>query len=399
VHQALNRPGRGAANLIRALVLTVVGLSWLAGPSAAPLDLGDPEPVAPGVVLYRVQDVGLLAPPGPLAARLLRLDPTLVDLRLALAQDQVLGVEGVLEISSRYGALAGINAGFFDIKTGEPMGALRLDGDLVSDMPVPRGAVGFGPSSGDGPLQLLFDRLTVQVSILVADRGRARRVAVDGVDTRRGTDRLVLYSPRFSDHTATSETGIEWIARGTPLEIVERREKRGSAVIPRDGVVLSYGGLRPPAALDGLQAGARIDVTTDYRPRLGSTARQWAETPYIVGGAGLLRLRGKTIDSWRPERFTRADFVDGRHPRTLVGVGAAGEIWLIAIDGRQPGYSLGMTFRELQRLVGRLELVDALNLDGGGSTTMVVRGRIVNRPSDPAGPRKVSDALLVFLRR
>jgi exopolysaccharide biosynthesis protein len=57
-----------------------------------------------------------------------------------------------------------------------------------------------------------------------------------------------------------------------------------------------------------------------------------------------------------------------------------------------------MTFTDLLRLCDRLELRDALNLDGGGSTTMVVNGRIVNRPSDAAGPRAVSDAILVKTR-
>jgi exopolysaccharide biosynthesis protein len=57
-----------------------------------------------------------------------------------------------------------------------------------------------------------------------------------------------------------------------------------------------------------------------------------------------------------------------------------------------------MTFAELQRMADRLQLRDALNLDGGGSTTMVVTGRVVNRPSDPTGPRPVSDAIVVSKR-
>ena len=55
-----------------------------------------------------------------------------------------------------------------------------------------------------------------------------------------------------------------------------------------------------------------------------------------------------------------------------------------------------MTLEELRSLAHRLGLVNALNLDGGGSTTMWVQGNVMNRPSDPAGPRKVSDALLVY---
>ena len=57
-----------------------------------------------------------------------------------------------------------------------------------------------------------------------------------------------------------------------------------------------------------------------------------------------------------------------------------------------------MSFTEMQVLLARLGATDALNLDGGGSTTMVVRGEVVNRPSDLTGPRPVSDALVVTSR-
>ncbi len=71
---------------------------------------------------------------------------------------------------------------------------------------------------------------------------------------------------------------------------------------------------------------------------------------------------------------------------------------MITVDGRNKVLSLGMSFAELQNLVTRVGLVDALNLDGGGSTTMVVRGGVVNHPSDATGPRKVSDAIIVRAR-
>ena len=79
----------------------------------------------------------------------------------------------------------------------------------------------------------------------------------------------------------------------------------------------------------------------------------------------------------------------------MIGSDANGTIWLVTVDGRQPALSVGMTLVELRALAHRLGLVNALNLDGGGSTTMWVQGRVVNNPSDAAGPRKVSDALIV----
>jgi exopolysaccharide biosynthesis protein len=91
-------------------------------------------------------------------------------------------------------------------------------------------------------------------------------------------------------------------------------------------------------------------------------------------------------------------FATTRHPRTVVGRERDGAIWLITVDGRQPGRAVGMTFVELQDLLGRLDVTDALNLDGGGSTTMVAGGQVVNRPSDLTGPRAVSDALIVTPR-
>jgi exopolysaccharide biosynthesis protein len=91
----------------------------------------------------------------------------------------------------------------------------------------------------------------------------------------------------------------------------------------------------------------------------------------------------------------------GPNPRTAVGVGANGRRLLLAtIDGRQAGYSLGTTLRETAEIMRALGAHDAINLDGGGSTTMVVRDargafRIANRPSDAAGERPVANALVV----
>jgi exopolysaccharide biosynthesis protein len=133
-----------------------------------------------------------------------------------------------------------------------------------------------------------------------------------------------------------------------------------------------------------------------YRPVLGSPARDWSRAAHAVGGAGLLRLNGRELSDWTEEKIA-AGFDTTRHPRTMIGDDGA-SIWLITIDGRQPARSLGMTFTELQGLARRLGLRSALNLDGGGSTTMVVRGAIVNHPSDEGGARKVSDAILVLPR-
>ena len=100
---------------------------------------------------------------------------------------------------------------------------------------------------------------------------------------------------------------------------------------------------------------------------------------------------------WTEEQL-RAGFNTERHPRTMIGTTQGRPIWLVTVDGRNPQVSLGMTFAELQTSRGSSTSSYALNLDGGGSTTMVVKGTIVNHPSDATGPRKVSDGFIVVSR-
>jgi hypothetical protein len=132
-----------------------------------------------------------------------------------------------------------------------------------------------------------------------------------------------------------------------------------------------------------------------FEPQGGTSPLDWLAAESIVGGAGLILSGGRPLDSWDVERM-RVGFATDRHPRTVIGRDGDGWIWLVAIDGRRPGHSVGATFADLVVITARLGLVDAVNLDGGGSTTMVVQGVVVNRPSDVTGPRPVSDAILVL---
>ena len=79
----------------------------------------------------------------------------------------------------------------------------------------------------------------------------------------------------------------------------------------------------------------------------------------------------------------------------MAGVTAAGDILLVTVDGRQPGYSVGLSFPEEAAVMRALGAEEALNLDGGGSTTMVVGGQLLGRPSDATGERPIGDSLLI----
>ena len=360
--------------------------------------LGPPERIASGVELYRVTDATLLDPPGPIALHLLRLDPHRVKIGSALSNERVIEAERVDAIAAREQAIAAVNAGFFNVRNGEPAGVLKVAGELVSDSSLMRGVVAIGQDAG-GRQTLAFDQVSVRMHLTMLIEGKEMSRQIDGVDTTRARGKLMIYTPSYHSDTDTAARGVEWVVSGTPLQVTDIRRDTGRTPIPPHGAVLSYGGLDPPEPLAWLEPGTPVRFTAQWKAESGLDASTFDHAIDIVNGAGLLIRNGKTLDNWHTtENLKASTFTDIRHPRTLIGVDREGFIWLAAIDGRQPDYSMGMTFQELVRLCARLGLQNALNLDGGGSTTMVIHGQIVNRPSDATGPRPVSDAIVVTSR-
>jgi hypothetical protein len=385
----------------RTLFLAIAVATALAVVHAAPARvqpaLGEAEIVAPGIELYRLDDQTLLSPPGLVSVQLLRLDPGRVDLRLVLAQDTVLGLETVPDMALRSDATAAVNAGFF-LPTGEPAGLLKIGGEVVSEIASHRGAVALVPGGFSRKPRLMFDQVSASVVVDLGNGKGRRELPVDAVDTARAPGALVLFTPRFWTDTRTPcDGGSEFIFEGHPLSLTERRDAACTTAIPRDGAVLAAGPGVPAERLAGLTVGARVRARAVYRTLNGTKPADWEAAPDIVGGVGLLATAGRLVKDWGPEK-ARDGFTTERHPRTVIGTAGDGRIWLITVDGRNKALSLGMSFAELQTLVTRVGLVDALNLDGGGSTTMVVKGAVVNHPSDATGPRRVSDGIIVRAR-
>ncbi|MCF6093700.1 phosphodiester glycosidase family protein [Microaerobacter geothermalis] len=76
------------------------------------------------------------------------------------------------------------------------------------------------------------------------------------------------------------------------------------------------------------------------------------------------------------------DWQNQRHPRTILGQFVNGDLFFMVIDGRQPRWSIGATLEEIQEKLMSWKVIDAYNLDGGGSSTLVFKGKLLNRPSD-----------------
>jgi exopolysaccharide biosynthesis protein len=110
-----------------------------------------------------------------------------------------------------------------------------------------------------------------------------------------------------------------------------------------------------------------------------------------------LLWEGQRLEEPEKESISRVFFL-ARHPRTAVGIRADGTLLFVTVDGRRPDESVGMSLREMTDLMLELGCVSAINLDGGGSTTMVIDGKVVNRPSGGIA-RRNADGILLFPRK
>jgi exopolysaccharide biosynthesis protein len=127
-----------------------------------------------------------------------------------------------------------------------------------------------------------------------------------------------------------------------------------------------------------------------------------AEHGDIVNGGPLLVRDGRPFVDVYTEGFVQPDrpsfyfgFAVSRNPRTMAGLTRDGDLLLVTVDGRAPGYSVGESFPEEPATMRALGATDAVNLDGGGSTAMVVDQQLLGRPSDATGERPVGDAILI----
>jgi len=331
---------------------------------------------------------------GPWVINLLRVDLKQVDCRIAHALDEGVGLETTSSIASRYGASAAVNAGFFRTTgtyRGESSGVLVVDGKLISE-PI-EGRAAFGLIQSLAGAEIIFAHLKFSGYV---ESARGRRLATSGLNRPRAADELVVYTPEFHRTTLTALDGVEVIVRRA--RIIRIRDGEGSSTIPLDGFVISACGSAREWVLANLRVGAVVRVSSKLAPVESEMTDSWKRASFIVGGGPQLIKEGRVAIPFEDEKIA-AKFVSDRHPRTAIARLKDGRMLLTTVDGRQPGVSAGMSLPELADLLLEFGASEAINLDGGGSTTMVVNGKLVNNPSDQTGERPVSDAILILQRR
>lgn len=339
----------------------------------------------------------------PVKINLLRLDLTKVRLDVVHAMDSAIGVEKTSSMATRYGAFAAINAGFFrldnSIFAGDSASVLMVDNYLISESVNNRIALFIDNFE---PNQTIVKFAHININHIFKIKGRD--FYYSGINRERKDNEIIEYTSYFHRTTLTNNNGLEVVVKKG--KIIAINDGKGNSVIPQDGFVISASGKRREQILPYLKIGRKIKEFT-ITPFDGSkgfpseesnrTMQAFSRSEDIIGGVPQLIKNGKIEITWEQEKYSKID-LEKRHPRTAVAKLKDGKFLMVTVDGRSEE-SVGMNLQELAEFLLELGAVDAMNLDGGGSTTMFLDGKIPNKPSDKEGERKVSDAILVFPRK
>ena len=340
-------------------------------------------------VFYQ-QDVQF-TPHGPVAIHVVQGPrPTgLYRLRPALSNESVTGLERVTSIEKRMSAQAsavvGINGDYYSFRDGRPSGILMRDRVLVS-APEP------GRSSAGITLDGLLDVRKTKLSSSWQGVGPRRPVAA--FNEAPGPNDVALFTSDWGSATPpipgalavvlspfpAASPGVDLVA---PVADALRADSVGIA--PGTAVLVARGN-----AATRLESEAPLGAALTIRLYLQSG---WDAVLDAIGGGPALVRDGRPVFDAN-EAFTRSQLVP-RHPRTAVGQTADGRVLLVAVDGRQVGYSVGMTNFEMAQTMMRLGADRAMALDGGGSTTLAFDGAVLNKPSE-GRERPVSTALMLL---
>jgi hypothetical protein len=346
------------------------------------------SPVVPGLDYLHVTETN-----HPWSIHIARLDRSRGDFEVlsALTRGKMVGLSSVAAqakaLSPDLGKpLVAINGDFFVIAKGpyqgDPLGLEIARGELIS---APNGASFWVEPKGKFGLGDINSRFTV--SWPHAEKLRF------GLNEECKSNGIVLYTPSFGPSTRTTN-GTEFVLERVgnkdwlPLQAGKTysarvREVRGTNVdtpLASDIAVLSIGP-KQLAKFATVQTGTVLSLST-------ATSVDVSHAQSAIGGRPILMEHGRE-GQW-PVTGTNTL---PRHPRTAVGWNKK-YIFFVVVDGRQKELSMGMTCVELAHFFKNLGCTDAINLDGGGSTTFWLDGKIMNSPSDKR-ERSVANCLFI----
>lgn len=324
---------------------------------------------------------------------ILQADPEFINISAAHANEQAIGRETVSIIAKQHDAVAAINGGFFkmgEFIDGLPAGVLKIKGQWYGISYSSRAAIGWSNSKNNG----IIDRIQTKTNLLIDHL----KFPVHAVNQPALERKAILYTDAYG-------TQVETKVNGHNIVILDNRvieiTPAGFTKIPKGGYVYCVGAkARMPKKT--VKIGDVASVNIEVLPlHLKEHRNLWQTVDNIVGGTPLLLIYHKIIHDKTTEN-AQSNFLMQRHARTAVGLLPNGH-WIFVVVEQSPfNGSPGMTIPELAIFMGKLGCAYALNLDGGGSSTLYINNKVVNHPANDVEEdfglntiRRVSDAILI----
>ena len=334
---------------------------------------------APGL-RWRQQYVNVGAARFPVYMFITRPDPANIALRPIHAKaNSAIGAEPILAQGQRQRVTGAVNAGFFNRNNQLPLGAVRSGGQWISGPILGRGAMAWN-DQGD----LIMDRYVLSEVVRTESGANLPLLALNSGYVQAGISR---YTAGWGA-TYTPIVDNEIVVTVQDGRVASKRSlgkaDSGSVPIPANGYILALRSIS--SAADKLEPGMLVTLESQSQPSV------FDQYPNVVGGGPLLIRDRNIVLNPQLEGFS-TNFIQGSAPRTVVGKTADG-LWIVATIHNGVG-GRGPTLAETAKIMQQLGAVDALNLDGGSSSSFYLGGQLLNR--QPRTAARVNNGLGLFV--
>ena len=276
----------------------------------------------------------------------------------AIASETLASRNKISNIAGRDNAIVAINGGYFKPQTGVPLGTLMINKKVYTGPIYDRVAMGIFDNG--------FEMARVQLKAnVVTNKGGLK---IDNINQPRMlSTNTIVYTPDWGEYSPPSpKYGKQLVISGGKLI----KTSYGRSQIPKDGFVI----VGPQKSLDTIANARKFKLDIKINP-------EWKDVNHIISGGPYLVKNGDIYVDMTAQKLAS---IGGRNPRTAIGYTKDNSLIMLTADGRE-GASIGLTLIELANLMKELGCVNAMNLDGGGSTVMYVKGKIVNKPAVQGG--------------
>lgn len=288
----------------------------------------------------------------------------------AIASNTLASRAKISNIAQRENAIAAINGGYFKPQTGVPLGTLMIDKKVYTGPIYDRVAMGIFDEAYEMARVKLKAKVITNIGELKIDNiNQPRMLSTHTIVYTRDWGETTPQSPKYGSQLV--------VEKGKLVKI-----SPNSVKIPEDGFVV----IGPTKKLEAISKAKWLKLDLKINP-------EWKDVNHIISGGPYLVRHGEVFVDVTAQKLSA---IGGRNPRTAIGYTKDNHLIMLTADGRE-GSSVGLTLMELAQLMQEFGCVEAMNLDGGGSTVMYVQGKVVNKPA-VLGGIPLSHTLIVSLK-